>query len=264
MIAFSGLNRHGALWLGFFGLILAAWAGLFAMVLSSPLADVPPGLWAAICLSAEAASLPALFAMWALMAGAMMLPTFAPAFHTFLNLGATGATNPREAAALVAGYALIMLGGAAIGALAQMALLAGRTACPGWLQPFGLVDLRAADRLRHLSVFETETHVPLEMPDAADLLHGALETGHGSGLPDGGGTGRALPWLLLGADGAGFCGRLHEPPLDGGGDALYGTGKTAGYRRAIDAPGRLRVDSGRGHCRSACCALKRERKSDVE
>lgn len=122
MIAFSGLNRHGALWLGFFGLILAAWAGLFAMVLSSPLADVPPGLWAAICLSAEAASLPALFAMWALMAGAMMLPTFAPAFHTFLNLGAAGATNPREAAALVAGYALIMLGGAAIGALAQMAL----------------------------------------------------------------------------------------------------------------------------------------------
>ena len=55
-----GINPQGALWLGFFALILAAWAGLFAMILSSPLADIPSGLWAALCTSAAAASLPAL------------------------------------------------------------------------------------------------------------------------------------------------------------------------------------------------------------
>jgi predicted metal-binding membrane protein len=119
-----GLNPQGALWLGFFALILAAWAGLFAMIVASPFADVPSGLWATLCTGAAAAELPALFAMWALMSAAMMLPTFIPALRTFLNLGATGATKPREALALIAGYAAIWLGGAGIGAMTQ-AQLAG-------------------------------------------------------------------------------------------------------------------------------------------
>jgi predicted metal-binding membrane protein len=128
MIFRHGINPQGVLWLGFFALILAAWAGLFAMILSSPLAGLPTGLWAALCTSAAAASLPALFAMWALMSAAMMLPTFIPALRTFLNLGAAGATKPADAAALIAGYSVIWLGGAALGALAQ-----------SWLARLGLI-----------------------------------------------------------------------------------------------------------------------------
>ncbi len=123
-----GINPQGALWLGFFALILAAWAGLFAMILASPLAGIPSGLWAALCTSAAAASLPALFAMWTLMSAAMMLPTFIPALRTFLNLGAAGATKPADAAALIAGYGVIWLGGAALGARAQ-----------SWLAGLGLI-----------------------------------------------------------------------------------------------------------------------------
>lgn len=118
------INPQGVLWLGFFGLILAAWAGLFAMAATSPLAGIPPGLWAALCTGATAAGLPALFAMWVLMAAAMMLPTFVPALRTFLHLGAAGATRPAEALALVAGYSAVWIGVAAIGALVQNRLSA--------------------------------------------------------------------------------------------------------------------------------------------
>ena len=113
------INSRGALWFGFFGLILAAWAGVFAMVLSSPVAGIPASAWSTLCTSAAAASRSALFAMWALMSAAMMLPTFVPALGTFLNLGAAGATKPSEALALVAGYASIWLIGAGLGAMAQ-------------------------------------------------------------------------------------------------------------------------------------------------
>lgn len=122
MIFQQGISREGGLLLGFFGLILAAWAGLFALVWRSPLADVPAGLWGNLCISAEDASFSALFAMWGLMSAAMMLPTFVPALRTFMNLGTAGATKPHEAAALVAGYAGVWFGGAGLGAAVQMGL----------------------------------------------------------------------------------------------------------------------------------------------
>jgi predicted metal-binding membrane protein len=52
----------------------------------------------------------------------LMLPSFVPALRTFLHVGAAGATRPTEAAALIAGYALVWIAGAIIGALGQMAL----------------------------------------------------------------------------------------------------------------------------------------------
>jgi predicted metal-binding membrane protein len=116
------INPIGALWLGFFALILAAWAGLFAMVITSPLTGMPAGLWEALCLGAASADLGSLFAMWMLMSAAMMLPTFVPALRTFVNLGAAGATRPVDAAALVAGYGVVWVGGALVGAVAQQAL----------------------------------------------------------------------------------------------------------------------------------------------
>lgn len=128
MTASSRITPAGALWLGFFALILAAWAGLFAMVITSPLSGVPAGLWQALCLGAAAAGLGGLFAMWLLMSSAMMLPTFVPALRTFVHLGAAGASRPLDAVALVAGYAAIWAGAALAGALAQY-----------WLAGAGLV-----------------------------------------------------------------------------------------------------------------------------
>jgi predicted metal-binding membrane protein len=128
----SGINPAGALWLGFFALILAAWAGLYAMVVTSGMAGLPAGLWDALCAGAASAGLGSLVAMWLLMSAAMMLPTFVPALRTFLNLGATGATRPLDAAALVAGYGLVWTLGAVLGASAQKLL-----AEAGFLAPDG-------------------------------------------------------------------------------------------------------------------------------
>jgi predicted metal-binding membrane protein len=116
------INPVGALWLAFFGAILAAWAGLYVMVITSPMTDVPSGLWDALCLGAAAADPVSLFVMWLLMSAAMMLPTFVPALRTFLHLNSAGATRPNEAAALIAGYALVWTAGAMIGAIGQTAL----------------------------------------------------------------------------------------------------------------------------------------------
>ncbi len=117
-----GLNPTGLLWLGFFLGILAAWAALFAMTLTAPVAGLSAEIWDALCGGPLTASFPGLFAMWALMAAAMMLPTFAPALRTFLHLGHAGATRPTDAAALVSGYALVWLGFAAVAAAAQQGL----------------------------------------------------------------------------------------------------------------------------------------------
>jgi predicted metal-binding membrane protein len=126
------IGVHGALWLGFFGAILAAWVALFAMIYASPLSGVPVGMWQALCTSAADASFFELFIMWALMSAAMMLPTFAPALRTFLDLGASGAAKPIEALALLLGYMVIWGAGAALGAWLQRTL-----ASFGWLGPDG-------------------------------------------------------------------------------------------------------------------------------
>ncbi|QYK41471.1 MAG: DUF2182 domain-containing protein [Paracoccaceae bacterium] len=111
------------LWPAFFGTVLAAWAGVFLMARAQALPDgAPPGLLASLCVAAGQAQPLALFAMWALMAAAMMLPTFAPALSTFRNLAATGATDDRAAMALAGGYLAVWLAASAGGAALQSAL----------------------------------------------------------------------------------------------------------------------------------------------
>ena len=137
-------------WIAFFGVILAAWATLFAMSVQfaerapvsllglgmgwlaplypdSPGAGLLPDVLAAICFagaaSGEAAPL-ALFAMWALMVLAMMAPTAAPLAHTY---GGLAAANPARVSrfgfwALLAGFCAVWIGFAAIAAAAQAAL----------------------------------------------------------------------------------------------------------------------------------------------
>ena len=155
------LNRQGVLWLGFFAVILLTWGAIFAQV-----AQAPIGLWGVLCTTAAAAGFFDLWAMWALMAAAMMLPTFVPALRTFVNMGAAGATRPIEAAALVMGYALVWVAGAALGAAAQMALSrAGVLAADGsslsvWLTTALLV----ASGLYQLSILKSACLAKCRMP----------------------------------------------------------------------------------------------------
>ncbi|MCU9846527.1 DUF2182 domain-containing protein [Defluviimonas sp. WL0024] len=130
------LSARAMGWLGLYGVILAAWAGVALMARGLPGAEagsVPAEFWAALCASAGEAEPVALWAMWALMASAMMLPTFVPALRTFTDLSATGATTGPGAVALVAGYVAVWLAASVFGAAAQWALARG-----GMLTPAGV------------------------------------------------------------------------------------------------------------------------------
>lgn len=122
-------------WIAFYALILGAWIAVALMARAAPrapLGAVPAEFWAALCLSAAEAQPFALWAMWALMVSAMMLPTFVPALRTFTDLSATGATTGAGAAALVAGYLAVWLAASALGAGMQSTL-----AQYGMLSPSG-------------------------------------------------------------------------------------------------------------------------------
>ena len=122
------VNPQGLLWLGLFALILAAWVALFTMTLDVPPAGLASDIWASLCGGPMTASYHVLFAMWALMAAAMMLPTFIPALRTFISLGHAGATKASDAIMLVGGYTFVWLGFAAAAAALQK-----------WLSELGLL-----------------------------------------------------------------------------------------------------------------------------
>lgn len=116
------INRQGALWLAFYMVVLTAWIGLVLMAVATPGAGLSNDLLAALCTSAKGVSAPILFGMWALMAAGMMLPTFVPTLRAFLTLGPAGTTKASEALALIVGYTLVWLLGAALGASTQSLL----------------------------------------------------------------------------------------------------------------------------------------------
>ncbi|MEM6487753.1 MAG: DUF2182 domain-containing protein [Pseudomonadota bacterium] len=104
-----------------------------------PQAEVPPELralgidtLAALCLAATRdASFLGLWAMWATMGAAMMLPTAVPALRAFGAIGETlalrqpGAVSALALPALAAGYLAVWVGFAVVAAGGQIALIAG-------------------------------------------------------------------------------------------------------------------------------------------
>lgn len=112
-------------WIAFFVAVCGLWVALFAMVRADP-ASVAAGMdasfWASLCINAGDADLGALWAMWATMSAAMMLPAFAPALATWHDLARGGAARAAHAPALVGGYLLVWLGVATIAAGVQGAL----------------------------------------------------------------------------------------------------------------------------------------------
>lgn len=146
----GSLWGRAANWLGFFALVLAGWAALFAMSADfaggAPVALLGPGMGALaplfpelpgtgallsafeeICFagpSSSEAPLAALFGMWSLMALAMMAPTAAPMLQTYGDLSAGNPERVPSAGfwALLAGFAVVWVGFGAAAALVQSAL----------------------------------------------------------------------------------------------------------------------------------------------
>jgi predicted metal-binding membrane protein len=119
-------SRRPLFWIGFYVVVLVAWVVLFLMARSSPIAALPgtssADYWNSLCISAVEANPGVLFAMWALMTAAMMLPSFAPAVHIFADIGKIGASSERSMWALVAGYTLVWLAFSGLSTGAQLTL----------------------------------------------------------------------------------------------------------------------------------------------
>lgn len=112
-------------WIGLFGVILAAWAALYAMALPADLREAGriygADFWSQLCLvTPDAAGFGRLFLMWGIMSAAMMAPTALPAFATYDDL--IRAARSGGFAGLVAGYLAVWLGFSVLAAAAQMAL----------------------------------------------------------------------------------------------------------------------------------------------
>ena len=105
-------------WLALYGLILAAWAGLWW--LAAPAPDLAGALWALCRATPEAAGPGGVLAMWALMSAAMMLPTALPAFATYDEVA--HAHGLGGGGRMVAGYAVVWLGASALAAGLQLGL----------------------------------------------------------------------------------------------------------------------------------------------
>ncbi|MCI2398535.1 DUF2182 domain-containing protein [Aliiroseovarius subalbicans] len=114
-------------WLTLFGLILAGWAVLYAMALPADLRGAAQiygaEFWRSLCIvSPDQAGYWGLAAMWAVMAAAMMAPTFLPALATYDDLIHSGAATRTGFQLLLAGYLVIWMGFSLVAAALQIAL----------------------------------------------------------------------------------------------------------------------------------------------
>ena len=111
----------GLHWLVLFGLILGAWAVLYAMAIPAELREgaviFGSDFIEALCVvTPDMGGYLRMVAMWALMAAAMMAPTALPAFATYDDLPGT------RLGPLVAGYLTVWLGFSVLAAGVQMGL----------------------------------------------------------------------------------------------------------------------------------------------
>ena len=184
------ISVRGALWLGFFAIILLAWAWLYMMARMSGLdwMGVPR---AENMMPME--SFGTLMAMWSVMMAAMMLPTLVPTLSTYDRLITTADGTRSGWLGVLLGYFAVWLVGAALFAGAQLALLTGGfidvlgIATTVWLQ-VGL--LLAAGAYQFTSVKET-CHGVCHAPMHYFLGHWKL------GFSGGARMGAGLGWYCL-------------------------------------------------------------------
>ncbi|UPH70089.1 DUF2182 domain-containing protein [Abyssibius alkaniclasticus] len=142
-------NLPALRWLLFYGLILAAWLGLFVQLRGGQhggqFGAQHGGQFGQMLqsLNAAQAGYGAALAMWALMGAAMMAPTFLPALKTYDDLRHTGAVPRGGFYALLGGFLAVWLGFAAVAAGAQVGLAGLGGGAARWAMPLllGLAGL---------------------------------------------------------------------------------------------------------------------------
>ncbi|EAP76660.1 MULTISPECIES: DUF2182 domain-containing protein [Roseovarius] len=121
-------------WLGFFAAILAAWYAMYAMAMQMDLDLLGrPGAMGErmrqmdprMPMYMPMANFGPLFAMWAIMMAAMMLPTLVPTLRSYEDLIASANGSRAGFLGVLAGYFLIWVGFAGLITGAQLALLYG-------------------------------------------------------------------------------------------------------------------------------------------
>jgi len=202
------ITRHPTLplaaisWSAFFVGVAVAWAALFLMAAggdAGALSSLTPEALLSLCRAGAdplSAGFGTVFAMWALMALAMMAPTALPFLVTWREIASArpDQMGERAFAMVVAGYLAVWLGFAAGAALAQVALanaalmtVDGRLA-DGWLAAavFALAGLYQFSRLKDACLSKCRSPMAFLMAHwrpgdgaalAIGLRHGALCVG---------------------------------------------------------------------------------------
>lgn len=134
------------LWLGFFGLILAAWGWMYVMATGmdldligrpGPMGQRMAAMDPRMDMYMPMAEFWPLFAMWAGMMAAMMLPTLIPTLRTYEDLMISADGTRAGWLGVVLGYFVAWVVFAAVIAGVQLALLFG-----GWIDMLGIPTSR--------------------------------------------------------------------------------------------------------------------------
>ncbi len=140
MVQTSESPRSGRLssfsWLVFYLMVIASWLALFTISLPplqwSNFLAYGLDLWTEICrIDPRSAGSPAVFAMWSIMVGAMMMPTFVPALKTYEHLYSAGAGSQIGFFLLLAGYGIVWLLFSVVATAAQFAMHSWLSTFPG-------------------------------------------------------------------------------------------------------------------------------------
>ena len=173
------LNLPALRWLVFYGLILAAWLGLFIRLSAAEHGAVSPVMQEMCCLNAAQAGYGAALAMWALMGAAMMAPTFVPALKTYDDLRHTGAVPRGGFYALLGGFLAVWLGFAAVAAGAQLGLAGLGAGAARWAMPLllGLAGLYQFSAAKEGCLAKCRAPLTFYMGNWRDGLWGSARMG---------------------------------------------------------------------------------------
>ncbi|MFD2741107.1 DUF2182 domain-containing protein [Sulfitobacter aestuarii] len=161
---------RSTLWLGFFGAVLAAWWLLYAMAMQMDLDLLGrPGAMAermrwmdpGMDMDMPIARFGPLFAMWAVMMAAMMLPSLVPTLRAYEDLIASANGSRGGWLGVLSGYGLIWLIFAAVITVLQLLLLHG-----------GVIDMLGIARSRWLAAALLASVGLYQFSRAKQVCHG--------------------------------------------------------------------------------------------
>jgi predicted metal-binding membrane protein len=209
-----GASRS-VLWVGFFGLVLAAWWWLYSMATGmgldligrpNEMAQAMAAMDPRMEMRMPMAEFGPLFGMWAAMMAAMMLPTMVPTLRAYEDLMVSANGTRAGWLGLLLGYAVVWLAFAAGIAGVQLGLLFG-----------GVIDMLGIPRSRWIAVALLLGVGLFQFTRAKEVCHGVCHspmsyflghwrTGFGGGLRMGLGLGAFCAGCCWGFMALGFVG----------------------------------------------------------